>query len=272
MTILRIALYCLIGGLVITFSALAIGGFVWWWLAGILFAAAFVPVARFGPRGMLAQFGVILPVFLLVTLLCLWSEAMIFVPESRQHAVQWLVWGAVTYTVLAVVLAALAALLKLRQAQGPSAELRSPAALAGLVLVCGIAYAFYYMVCGSIAYQFFTKQYYPHAAEQVARVGAWFWPIEIVRGVLMTLAVLPAIRTLRLSRWQTAIAVGMMIWVTGGLAPLVLPNTGMVPRQRIAHVIEILTQNASLGITAGLLLRKRQVRHASITPDVAVAA
>jgi len=273
MTILRIAIYCLIGGLVITFGAFVTGGFAWWWLAGILFAAAFVPVARFGPRGVLAQFGVMVPVFLIVTLACLWSEAWIFVPEFRKHVgVRDLVAAAVTYAIFALVLAVLAVLLKLRQAEGPSVELRPAGTLAALVLVCGLAYAFYYLVFGSIAYQFFTKQYYPQAADEVARVGAWFWPIEIARGVLMTLAVLPAMRTLRLSRWQTAIAVGVLIWVTGGLAPLVLPTTGMVPRQRFIHVIEILTQNASLGITAGLLLRKRPARHGSTVPSAVVVA
>lgn len=258
MTTLRIALYCLIGGLVITFGAVGTGGFAWWWLAGILFAAAFVPVARFGPRGVLAQFGVIVPVFLMVSLACLWSEALIFVPEFRQRAaVRDLAGAVVMYAIFALVLAALAVMLKLPQAKGTSAELRPAGTFAALVLVCGVAYAFYYLVFGSIAYQFFTKQYYPHTAEQVASVGAWFWPIEIARGVVMTLAVLPAIRTLRMSPWQTALAVGVLIWVTGGFAPLVLPNTGMVPRQRFAHIIEILTQNASLGITAGLLLRLR---------------
>ena len=203
-------------------------------------------------------------VLLIVRGLCTWSEALIFVPEFRQHvAVRDLVAAMVMYAIFALVLAALAVLLKLPQAEGPSAELRPAGTLAALVLVCGLAYAFYYLVFGSIAYQFFTKQYYPHAAEEVARVGAWFWPIEIARGVVMTLAVLPAIRTLRMSRWQTAIAVGVLLWVTGGLAPLVLPNTGMVAAQRFAHVIEILTQNASLGITAGLLLRKGQARHTS---------
>ncbi len=273
MTTLRIALYCLIGGLVITFSALGTGGFGWWWLAGILFAAAFVPVAQFGPRGVAAQFGVIVPVFLIVSLACSWSEAVIFVPEFRQRfVVGHLAGGVVMYAIFALALAVLAVMLKLPQAEGPSAELRPAWALAALVLVCGLAYALYYLVFGSITYQFFTKQYYPQAAEQVARLGGWFWPIEIARGAVMTLAVLPAIRTLRMSRRQTAIAVGVLLWVTGGLAPLVLPVTGMVPRQRFAHIIEILTQNASLGITAGLLLRRKQARITSAAPGAALAA
>src|SRR5262245_14630739 len=57
---LRIGLYCLLGGLSLTIAALGAGHFVWWWLSGILVAAAFVPVARFGLRRVLAQFCTIL--------------------------------------------------------------------------------------------------------------------------------------------------------------------------------------------------------------------
>src|SRR5215470_16125600 len=79
---LRIAAYCLLGGLPLTIAALGAGHFAWWWLSGIVLAAAFVPLARFGPRGMLRQLGVIAPVLLVVTLLCTWSEALIFVPKA----------------------------------------------------------------------------------------------------------------------------------------------------------------------------------------------
>lgn len=46
----RIALYCVLGGLPLLFGALGTGGFQWWWLSGVVLAAAFVPVALFGPR------------------------------------------------------------------------------------------------------------------------------------------------------------------------------------------------------------------------------
>ncbi len=73
---LRVALYCLLGGLPVTIAALGAGHFAWWWLSGILFAAAFVPVAFFGSRTALGQFAVIVPVLLVVTVLCLWSEGL----------------------------------------------------------------------------------------------------------------------------------------------------------------------------------------------------
>src|SRR5260370_7160886 len=82
---LRVALYCLLGGLPLTIAALGAGHFIWWWLSGIVFAASFVPVALFGPRKAAGQFGAIIPVFLTVTALCTWSEALIFVPAHRHH-------------------------------------------------------------------------------------------------------------------------------------------------------------------------------------------
>jgi hypothetical protein len=260
------------GGLVLTIGALGAGGFGWWWLSGILCAAALVPVARWGPRGLLAQFGAILPVFLIVTLLCCWSEAYIFMPAFRKYVGPGLMVPVLMYAIFAMVLAALAMILKLRQAEGPGVELRPGGKTAGLILVCGLAYAFYYLVFGGIAYQYFTKMYGPDAPAQVAKLGIWFWPIEIARGVLMTLAVLPAIRTLRMSRRQMAIAVGVLLWVTGGLAPLVLPTVAMGLRQRFIHTVEIFTQSASLGFTAGMLLRTKKTRNASAVAEIPIAA
>jgi hypothetical protein len=271
MRILRVVLYCLLGGLSLTPVALGNGGFAWWWLAGIVLSASFVPVALFGPRRAISQFGVVAPVLLIVTVLCLWSEALIFIqaPEIQQHAVRDLVGASVIYLIVATALAILAVILKLPRVDGPNVELRSAGKVAALVVVCGAAYVLYYLVFGSITYRFFTKGYYPDGPQLVARLGIWFWVIQIARGVLMTLAALPVIRTLRMSRVQAAIAVGLIMWVAGGAAPLLLPNPLMGPTQRFIHTIEILTQNASLGITAVLLLRAKQARGEA---DLPVAA
>jgi len=271
MKFLRIAVYCLAGGLVFLVGAQK-GSYFSWWLAGILFATAFVPLALKGPKTVARQFGVILPVFLLVTVLCLWSEALIFTPMAQPHPVRDLVAESIMFTVFAAVLAGLAVLLKLPGGKDSVAEVRSPAAIAVLILICGCAYAFYYLVFGGITYQFFTKQYYPDAPGQVMKLGAWFWPMQIGRGAVMTLAVLPVVRSVRLSRWKLAITLGLMIWIVGGLAPLVLPSAVMEPRQRFIHVIEIFTQNFSLGVTAGWLLTKKRQSAASPVSDAAVAA
>jgi hypothetical protein len=268
MRILRVVLYCLLGGLSLTTVALGNRGFGSYWLAGIVLSASFVPVALFGPRRALSQFGVLAPVLLIVTVLCLWSEALIFVQalEIQQHAVRDLVGASLIYLIVATVLAILAVILKLHRVDGPNVELRSAGKLALLVVVCGAAYVLYYLGFGAITYRFFTKGYYPDAPQLVARLGVWFWVIQIGRGVLMTLAVLPVIHTLRMSRVQAAIAVGLIMWVAGGVAPLLLPNPLMGSVQRFIHTIEILTQNVPLGITAVLLFRPKQVRSGADSP------
>jgi hypothetical protein len=124
-----------------------------------------------------------------------------------------------------------------------------------MVLLSGIAYVVYYLIFGWITYSMFTRQYYPEGESIARSMGLLFWLIELARGILMTLGVLPAIQMLRLRRWQAALAIGVLMWVVGGLAPLLVPNALMGPAQRFIHIVEILTQNASLGITAVLLLR-----------------
>lgn len=263
----RMVLYCALGGLPMVIAALGAGHFAWWWLSGIVMAAAFVPVALFGPRSALGQFGVIAPILAIVTALCTWSEALIFVPTFRQHAARDLGGSLVTYLIVAVVLAVLASVLKLTKAPDSTVEHHSPASTIALVAVCGVAYALYYLIFGAITYQFFTKGYYPEATRIAEGLGLWFWAIQIGRGALMTAAVIPAIYTLRMNRWQTAIATGVLIWVAGGLAPLLVPNAFMGTTQRMIHVVEILTQNASLGITAGFLLRPKRTARAASSPE-----
>jgi hypothetical protein len=82
----------------------------------------------------------------------------------------------------------------------------------------------------------------------------------------MTLATLPIIYTLRMRRWPAALAVGTLLWVVGGAAPLLVPNALMIPVQRYIHIVEILTQNMSLGITAVLLLRPTRAVVALLQP------
>lgn len=256
----RVVLYCLLAGLSMTIATLGAGHFASWWLSGVVMAAAFVPVALFGPRSALSQFGVIVPVMAIVAVLCTWSEAIVYIPLARPRALRDLTGALVLYLVMAVVLAALAWALRLPKSPAStlnSVGRRGPAGAFAMVLVCGIVYVVFYLVTGGITYEFFTKKYYPDAVQIAGSFGLWLWVIQFARGVLMTLAVLPAIYTLRMPRWQSAIAIGILIWVAGGFALLLVPNAAMGPAQRFIHTIEILTQNAPLGIIAVLLLRPR---------------
>ena len=247
--IVRVILYCLLGGVAFMLPALGAGHAPWWWLSGVLVTAAFVPVALFGPKTALGQFGVIAPVLVLVSVLTTWSEALIFIksPLIQEHAVANLIYDTIGHLIAAVVLAVLWKILRLTQ---PSATtiLRPPLMKAvGLIALCALVYVACYLVFGSITYQFFTKKYYPGGAAVAESLGIWFWLIQIGRGLLITLAIVPAIYTLRLPRWQTAICVGLLLWIAGGLALLIVPNVLMGGAQRFIHTIEILTRELSAG-------------------------
>jgi len=255
--IIRTVLYCLLGGLPLCLGALGAGHLLQYYVSGVVLATAFVPIAVFGPRTVTGQFGVIAPVLLVVTALCLWSESVLFIPESRTNAVRVLVDESVMLLVLAAALAIVARVCTLYRPSEKPVIPRSARAVILLVAACGVIYAAYYLLFGSITYEFFTKKYYPDAHQAVARLGGWFWPIQIARGVLMTAAALPAIYTLRMKRWHAALAIGLLLWIAGGGALLLAPNPYMVPAQRFFHIIEIMTQNVALGVTAVLLLRPR---------------
>jgi len=269
---LRVVLYCLLRGLPLSIAAWGAGHFAWWWLSGILFAGSFVPIALFGPRTALGQFAAIAPELMIVTVLCLWSEGLIFLPQNGQNVVRDLLSSIVMYLILAVVLAVLARLLKLAKPTDLPPTHRSFTGAAMAVLLSGFAYVLYYLVFGAITYQFFTKGYYPEAEQAVARLGLWFWGIQLARGLLMTLAVVPVMLALRMKRWHAAIVVGLLLWITGGLGLLVVPNAIMGVGQRFIHTVEIFTQNFSLGVTAVLLFRPRSAQTASSQTATSVAA
>jgi hypothetical protein len=267
---LRVLAYCAIGGCALTLPALGGGHFVLWWLSGALLAAAFVPVAVYGPKGVRAQFGAIAPALALTSVFCTWTEAVVFVPLFRAEAVANLVGASVTYLLFAAAVALLAAALKLHRPTDGVVPHRPPLATAVRVLACGCAYAVYYLIFGAITFQFFTHDFYPEATEQVARLGGWFWAMQIGRGILMTLSVLPIVYTLRMSRGQAALAVGAILWVAGGLALLIVPSSFMGAAQRMIHTVEILTQNVPLGATIVLLMRPGRNHQTFLTRSVAI--
>jgi hypothetical protein len=255
---MRIALFCLLGGFCFTISAMGAGHFGWWYLSGVVTAAALVPVVRYGPHGLIAQAGAMFVMLVLIGLVCTLSEGVVFFPEKKAQMMAGLAGGSAVYLVVAIVLTVLAKLLKLHDEQERTIAHRSIGMAIPMVLLAAFSYLVFYEVFGAITYQFFTKGYYPHAAEQVSAMGAWFFGYQIARGLVMTLAVLPVIYALRLPRWQAALIVGLLVWVIGGAAPLLVPNEMMGTTQRYIHIGEIFTQNFLLGVTATLLLRTRK--------------
>jgi hypothetical protein len=268
----RAGLFCVLGGLCFTLFAQGTGHFGWWWIAGVLIATCMLPIAQHGPRRVWAQFGSMAAVLVIIGLFCTMSEGVLFFPETKKFLVPGLIGGTVIYVIIAALLAVLGRVLKVNAASDVELELRPAPAAVPMVLLSGLSYVLYYLVFGAIVFQFFTKKYYPHAVEQVMAMGSWFWAYQWGRGLMMTIAVLPVIYALRLPRWKTIIVAGMMVWIVGGGASLLVPSTYMVPAQRIAHIFEIMSQNVPLGMTAAWLLRPQAKRLAAPEKRVPAAS
>jgi len=79
----------------------------------------------------------------------------------------------------------------------------------------------------------FHQALLPRCAATRRAVGPLVLGDSACPGVLMTLAVVPVICTLRMTRLHAAIAVGLLLWVAGGAAPLLQPNPLMSTTAKI---------------------------------------
>jgi len=128
------------------------------------------------------------------------------------------------------------------------------------LILCGLAYVLVYLVVGAIFYQAFTQPYYtdPALAEQLhLKPPPGFGvilPLELGRGVLFALTLLPLIAVARLGRGRLAVWLGLILFVVGALVSLLVNQAWPVPL-RAYHGVEIFFQNFTLGLVIGHLLQ-----------------
>ncbi len=129
----------------------------------------------------------------------------------------------------------------------------------GRLVLCSLAYVLVYLVVGAVFYLAFTQPYYtdPALAEQLQlRAPPDFGvilPLEIVRGLLFALVLLPLIATVRLGRRWLAVWLGLILFVAGALVSLLVNRSWPIPL-RVYHGVEIFFQNFTLGLVIGYLL------------------
>jgi len=77
--------------------------------------------------------------------------------------------------------------------------------------------------------------------------------LQIVRGALYVLFVLPLLRSLLTRRWQASLAMAVMFPVLAGVAGLLIPNPVFPDSVRLYHLIEIGWSNSVFGAVVGWL-------------------
>lgn len=133
----------------------------------------------------------------------------------------------------------------------------------GRIVLCGLAYLLLYLVVGGISYAVFTQQYYtdPKLASTLhlkppPSFGV-ILPLELARGCLFSLALIPIIVGVVMKRSRLALWLGLILVVVGDLVPM-LQGQDLPLVLRVYTGVEILFQNGPLGIFVGYVMSAKE--------------
>jgi len=114
-------------------------------------------------------------------------------------------------------------------------------------------YVVLYLVIGGLNYSLVTRPYYEaHAGSLTVPPALTVFLYEPVRGLLIALSVLPLTLVLRLRTALIGVVAGVLLFVAGGLLPL-MPQTTLPLYLRVASLWEIFGQNFLTGVAAAYL-------------------
>lgn len=121
-----------------------------------------------------------------------------------------------------------------------------------------LTYVVLYFVTGAINYSLVTRPYYE------SRVGGLAVPepatvlmVALLEGFLLPLAVVPLLYALSTTRRRRALVAGGLLFVLGGLMPLLISSSLPVVL-RVTSAVEILFQKLPVGAVAALLLGPKE--------------
>jgi hypothetical protein len=121
--------------------------------------------------------------------------------------------------------------------------------------VADIVYVLTYFVFGAVAFKF-TRPYYTDPSYglnlKLPAVGLVF-KLQFLRSLIYIIVTLPLIAGLRLRKPTMAVLIGLVLFVAGGLTPL-LANQEWPAALRFYHGVEILSQNFTTGFLFVYLL------------------
>jgi hypothetical protein len=237
----------------------------WQILAGLLVALVLVPVVVRSPWRDFVLFGLLAAIILYVGYLSNFIEAAIFIPSTRDS----LLLGGMEGLLASLVTAALLIAVVDREAFGRGPDVEQARLTwrgwAWRLAACAVIYLAAYFVVGGIMYQAFMAPFYNDPSlslampDPTAPIGQLLFPLQFVRGLLFTLAMLPLALGLRVKRAALALILAAILYTVGGLAPLLIPNPHLPAQLRFYHSVENLLQNGSLGVAIALLLGPNRI-------------
>jgi len=124
-------------------------------------------------------------------------------------------------------------------------------------ITSALSYLVFYFFFGAINYSLVTKPYYEtHVGGLTAPSPETVLMVELIRGVLIVLSVLPFLLSKRMNRKQSVMLTGLILFSIGGLVPLTM-QVNILPILLLgASAIEIFFQNFLTGAVTAILLGK----------------
>ena len=123
------------------------------------------------------------------------------------------------------------------------------------LVVSAASYLVFYFIFGAINYALVTKPYYDAHAGGLAIPSTEIVLIaETVRGVMIVLSILPFLLTVSKPTRVRAVWAGSILFVVGGIVPLLYQVSSLPILLLVASGIEIFFQNFSTGMVTALLL------------------
>ncbi|HET7465405.1 MAG TPA: hypothetical protein VFL29_01950 [Candidatus Dormibacteraeota bacterium] len=225
-------------------------------VSGVALAAGIVVIARWITGSRRTQFGVWFALVFL-NLAAVAVEGTLFAPAAAPPSS--LGANLIRLLAAAVVVAGLASALLGRRdvTHAPGAPVRPMSAWLWRLLAAAAIYIVLYLVIGGVNYTLVTRPYYEsHAGSLVVPPAQTVLLYEPVRGLLIALSVLPLTLALRIQPRAAAVVAGVMLFVVGGLVPL-LPQTLLPLYLRVASLWEIFGQNFLTGVACAYLFMAR---------------
>ncbi len=120
----------------------------------------------------------------------------------------------------------------------------------------GVIYVFIYFAFGAFVAMPLGGEAFQELYGEL-QMPVWFFPFQIVRGMIFAALAIPLVQMMRGRLWEPALAVALLFSVL--MAGLLLPPNQYLPDQvRMAHIVEVSTSNLLFGwIVVQILGRRR---------------
>jgi hypothetical protein len=121
--------------------------------------------------------------------------------------------------------------------------------------VSSLSYVVFYFIFGAVNYALVTKPYYEtHVGSLTIPAPQTVLMAELIRAPLIVFSVLPLVLTIRTTRRRLAIMCGVILFVIGGVIPLLQQVNTLPLFLLVASAWEIFFQNFLTGVVVAILM------------------